>query len=215
MKLRRILSSFLAVLVLVLGTSFTAFAEDNLVLKLREVLEDAGVPAEQTGKVVEYLQKVKVTQAQADAVIEKVNEAKAQTGGETDLTKLSDAVRDDIKSTMVEAAQALGLTADFSKKDSKGATVVTLLDKDGKALVTASTTTVMEEIKNFDIDDVKEAVEQAQGFSNNPDKTEFHPVTGAPMTKTGTNYGNVMALGVLMVAAAAGTLLFARKRAAA
>lgn len=212
MKINKLFIAFLSALLIVLCTAATAFAEDNPVLVLRDALEKVGVPSSQLGNVVEYLQKVNITQAQADTVIAKIDSAYAKTGGQTDLTKLSQTGRDEIKVAMADAFAFLGLTADFSQKDSKGATALSIVDKDGSILISTSTTNEMVYIKNFDVNALKEAVNLAVFFSNNVDKRKYNPVTGAKMTTTGTEYGDLIGIGMLLVIGSIGLYIFGKRK---
>lgn len=209
MKLQKKLVSLALAAGLVLTSAVTAFASpaDDL----QSALQNAGVPSSQLSKVVEYLQKATITQAQADAAIAKINDAATVANGATDLTKLSTSAKDQIKNDITAAASQLGLTADLSTKNSDGKTVVLVKDNSGATLVSADSTTAKNAVTSFNPSALKEVVTAAKSFSNDPEKAKFVPVDGGIMKKTATNYGNLMGLGAIMVVAASGVLFFVKR----
>lgn len=209
MKLQKKLLSLALAAGLVLASTVTAFASpaDDL----QTALQNAGVPSTQLSKVVEYLQKTTITQAQADAAIAKVEDAAKVANGATDLAKLSTAAKDQIKSDITAAASQLGLTADLSTKNSDGKTVVVIKDSNGTTLVSADSTTAKSAVTAFNPTALKQVVTAAKAFSNDPEKAKFVAVTGGLMKKTATNNGNLMGLGAIMVIVSSGVLFFVKK----
>ena len=80
-----------ALLTLTMGT--TALADNNAVADLKQSLISAGVPSNYVGNIVDYLQKVNITQAQANQIKAKINEVKSLIGNQKDLTKLDASVQ--------------------------------------------------------------------------------------------------------------------------
>jgi hypothetical protein len=210
MKLQKKLLSLVLTAGLVLTSTVTAFASpaDDL----QSALQNAGVPSSQLSKVVEYLQKVTITQAQADAAIAKVKDASTVANGATDLSKLSTTAKDQIKSDITAAATQLGLTADLSTKNSDGKTVVVIKDNSGTTLISVDSTTAKTAVTSFNPAALENVITAAKSFSNDPEKAKFVAVDGGVMKKTATNYGNLMGLGGLMVVAASGALFFVKKK---
>lgn len=209
MKLQKIGLCLLIVSILLMGSATIALA--NPVEDIHAALTKAGVPADQTGKITEYLQTVTISDAQANAIIAKIDEVQAKLGGQTDLTKLSPSLKNDVKNTMIEAANSIGLTVDFAQKNSQGGTVLTVLDKEGNTLVSLDSTNAKNAITALDVTGLKDVVAQIKTFSNNPDKAKFNPVTGAPMKQTATSYGNILTLGLILILIGLGAMAYGKK----
>lgn len=96
---------------MVLTTTISAFATP--VDDLRNALISAGVPDEKTGSIIEYFQKVSITQAQADKVIGYIDSIVAKLNGETDISKIPKETRESIKADAAAALEILGLKLNY------------------------------------------------------------------------------------------------------
>jgi LPXTG-motif cell wall-anchored protein len=213
MKIRKKAIGFILTAALIIGSSMSILASP--VDDVRAALENAGVPASQTSNAIEYLQKVNITTAQASAVIAKINAIQAveSATGVTDLTKLSAANKTTVENDALAAAAEIGLTASFSK-NADGKTIMTIVDSSNNVIASIGSATAASIITNLNATNIaalKNAVTAALTFSNNPDKAKFSAVNGSAMKQTGTNYGNMMVAGVLLVAAAALSFGFKKK----
>lgn len=206
-KITKIL--FLSVVTMIF-TATMVFASP--VSDLQAKLIAAGVPSSYVGNVVEYLQKNNITQAQANSINGKIDEVITLIGDTKDLSKLPSDIKIKAQSIANEAASSIGLKVTFSK-NAKGETSVAVTDSNSKVIIQASTSDVITLVTNFKADFIKDAVTSMVEFSNNPDKGNFHPVTGE-LTNTASNYGNTMVFGVALLALA-GTVFFKSKKAIA
>lgn len=207
--MKKITPLFLA-LVFVFSSVLTVFA--NPVDDIKAALEKAGVS--QTSKLIEYLQKVKITDTQAKEAIAKIDHAKTVIGGTTDLTKLSAENKTLIKNDILAATKSIGITASFDK-NAEGKTMVVISDMDNKVLTTIDSKSANAVITNFDataIEALKNAITQSASFSNNPDKAKFSAVDGATMKHTATNFGNMMVAGSGLIAASLAIFVVGRKK---
>lgn len=209
MKFTKKIYTLVLTVVMVLSLSVTAFATP--VDDIRAALEKGGIPADQTGKVIEYLQKVNISQAQANDALAKVDGAVAKLNGQTDLGKVSAEVRNSIKGDISSAVSVLGLKADFSTKSSTGATMLVLTDNNGNKILSGDASSSAAMLNSLDVNAIKAAITSAQAFSNNSEKGKFVAVNGAPMKKTATNYGTFMAIAALMMVAGGAVVVYNRR----
>ncbi|MDT8718336.1 hypothetical protein IAI10_16845 [Clostridium sp. 19966] len=128
MKLRKGLFSAATAAALILGTSLPAFAATNS--DVITALNNTGAAQSYVSEAQTYLNQHSVSAATLDTVVSNINAAAPKikaAGG--DLSKLSAADKASVKSNILAAASALGLTANFEGgnkvvlKDSTGATV--------------------------------------------------------------------------------------------
>lgn len=210
--MRKKIMPLILTLVFVFSSVLTVFASP--VDDVSSALQKAGIPASQTGKIVEYLQKVKITDAQSKQVIAKIDDVKAVAGDTTDLTKLSAEDKNKIKNDVVNAAKTIGITASFDK-NSDGKTVLVMLDKDNNKLASVDSESANTIVKNFDdaaVTSLKNAIVESAKFSNNPDKAKFSAVDAVAMKHTATNYGNLMLIGSGLIVASFVVFLAGRKK---
>lgn len=213
-KIKVVLSA--ALISLTMGT--TALADNNAVADLKQALISAGVPSNYVGNVVDYLQKVNITQAQADQVMAKINEAKALIGDVKDVTKLDASVKSQIQSLVSQAGDILGLNVNFGK-DSSGKITIVVTTPSGGTLVQLSSETAGSIVTNFDINVIVNALEEIVEFSNNTNKNDgetdnpnFIPEGGGSLNQTATGYGNLMLAGTTMMSMAGGVHVLSKKR---
>lgn len=209
MNFKKKLNTFLIAALIAASTSTAAFATpiDNI----RAALIRGGVPADQVSRAVEYIQRYEITDEQEKAIIGKINSAAAKMNGQTDLTKVSADTRKAILKDIAEAMSYLGLKADYSTKSDKGATVVQVTDGEGNKVASGDANTSKDTIKNIDVTAIKEAVAEAKNLSQSTEAATFVPVSESPMKKTGTNYGNLMLLGLILMSAGSITVLFNKR----
>lgn len=203
-----------ALLTLTMGT--TALADNNAVADLKQSLISAGVPSNYVGNIVDYLQKVNITQAQANQVKAKINEVKSLIGNQKDLTKLDSATKAKIQSLATEAGNIVGLNVKFGK-NSNGATTVVVTTPSGGTLLQLSTTEAIGLVTNFNIDVITNAIDEAVEFSNDSNKNEtgkpnYTPEGGGSLNNTATPYGNIMVAGTTMMSMAGGLHVLSKKR---
>lgn len=212
MKIRKKVIGIFLTAALIIGTSMSALA--NPVDDISAALVNAGIPSSQTGNVIEYLQRKTITSAQAATAISDINQIKALTGSETNLTKLGEATQLKIEALIKNAASAIGLTATFTENENTtGKTSLAIYD--GTTLLVtlnaANLGTFMTNFNTAKLNDIIAAINAAQAFSVNPNKANFTAVNGTTMKQTATNYGTMMVAGVLLVAAAALSFGFKKK----
>ena len=83
----------LSTALLTLTMSTTHLAYKSPVNDLKQALIEMGIPNNYIGNIVDYLQKIKVTDKQADQIMSKVKEAKSLIGNTRDLSSLSGDVK--------------------------------------------------------------------------------------------------------------------------
>ena len=207
--MKKLFKTFAMTLVMALTVTTMAFADSAAATKLQEKLRALGVADTYIGATVEYLQRVKITDAQLQAVNAKLDEAKGLIGSETDLSKLDSATKDSIKGLVQEAASTLGLKVSFGKND-KGTTTATITDANGKTILSLKSSDLSSVVKNFSISDIVDVVKKAAEFANSADKNKFTPVSGS-LNKTATNTGNIMVAGLGLVALAGALFVGSKK----
>lgn len=206
--MKRVYKSILISLFMVLTMTVTIFA--NPVKDLRNELAAIGVPSSYVGTIVEYLQKTTISDAQYNAAIGNVDQAKALIGNNKDLSKLSASDKNNLQSLAVNAGSSLGLKVQFGK-NAKGVTTVEAMDSKGNAVLKMSTNDAKGLATNFDANVLVGTLETMVEFSNDPNKGQFTPV-GGELTDTSTGYGNVMVVGLAMIAGAAGIAYVSKKQ---
>ena len=219
-RIKMVLSA--AALSLTLVATAVPASHADTVSELKQALISAGVPSSYVGNVVDYLQKVNITQAQANQIKGKINEAKSLIGGATDITKLDASVKTKVQSLVKQAASTIGLNANFGK-DSNGKVTIVLTTPSGGTLAVLSSDTAGDIATNFDINTIIDAVDQAVDFSNDPNKNDldgdgkpdnpnFKPEGGGGLNNTATPYGNLMLAGTTMMGMAGGLHVISKKR---
>lgn len=181
----------------------------TLAQQLQQRLITLGIPNTYIGNIVEYLQKIKINEDQFKSINAKIDEAVALSNGSTDISIIDEEVKSKIKNLASESASILGLRLTFGK-DSKGVTTATILDANGNNILSLNTFNVIDLVQNIDTNEIKEVVRIITEFSNNPEKNKFDPISGE-LNKTGTNVGNVMAVGFGLIALS-GAIFITSKR---
>ena len=219
-RIKMVLSA--AALSLTLVATAVPASHADTVSELKQALISAGVPSSYVGNVVDYLQKVNITQAQANQIKGKINEAKSLIGDVKNLGKLDSSVKTKIQSLAIQAGNIVGLNVNFGKSAS-GATVVVVTTPSGGTLLQLSTVEAGGLVTDFNIDTIINAVEEAIEFSNDPNKNDldgdgkpdnpnFKPEGGGDLNNTATPYGNLMLAGTTMMGMAGGVHVISKKR---
>ena len=212
----------LSTALLTLTMSTTALAYKNPVNDLKQALIEMGIPNNYIGNVVDYLQKIKITDSQADQIMSKVKEAKALIGNTSDLSSLSGEVKSKLQSLAIQAGNIVGLNVKFGK-DANGVTTMVVTTPSGGTLLQLTTLEIIDLATDFDIDVIIEAIEEAVEFSNDPNKYDldgdgkpdnpnYKPEGGGSLNNTATPYGNMMFAGTTMIGMAGGIHVISRKR---
>ena len=131
--MKKILSVLiLIVMVIGLATVVNAATSANLADKIYEIAKPYGMTEANRVRIERYLKDNEVTNAEADKVVAKLQEAAAvfEKAGATKYSELSDSEKEQIKSIANETATILGLTLKF-KADSVE------IYKDGKLIEVA------------------------------------------------------------------------------
>ena len=219
-RIKMVLSA--AALSLTLVATAVPASHADTVSELKQALISAGVPSSYVGNAVDYLQKVNITQAQANQIKGKINEAKSLIGDVKNLGKLDSSVKTKIQSLAIQAGNIVGLNVNFGKSAS-GATVVVVTTPSGGTLAVLSSDTAGDIATNFDINTIIDVVDQAVDFSNDPNKNDldgdgkpdnpnFKPEGGGGLNNTATPYGNLMLAGTTMMGMAGGVHVISKKR---
>lgn len=197
--MKKVLKVMSMILLVTLMLSTVSFATNlTPAQQLQQRLINLGIPNTYIGNIVEYLQKIKITQDQFNSINAKIDEAVSLTNGATDISTIDEEVKNKIKNLASESASILGLRLTFGK-DSKGVTTATLSDANGNNILSLNTFDVIDLVQNIDPNEIKEIVRIITEFSNNPEKNKFDPISGE-LNKTGTNVGNVMVTGFGLIA---------------
>lgn len=206
--MKKIFKSLLVSMVMVVAMTASVFA--NPVTDLRDDLLSVGVPNSYVGTIVEYLQKTTISDSQYNAAMGHINEAKAIIGDTKDIRDLSTSDKNTVQSLVSKAGNTLGLNIKFGK-NAQGITTVVATDAKGGTILKMTTQDVIGSVENFDPSAIIGIFNSMVEFSNNPDKGNFTPV-GGELTQTATSYGNIMVIGVAMVAVAIGMVVVGKKQ---
>ena len=206
-KLKTLVAS-LAIFATMTASTFAATPAEEI----KSELLSMGVPSSYVGSVVEYLQKIDITESQKNTVLGYINEAKALIGNTTDLGSLSADVKLKLKDLATKAGNTIGLTVKFGK-DANGMTQMVVTDANGNTILCMTTADAMAIVKNFDADKITDLFVDMVNFSNSTanGNGEFTPV-GGELNSTATGYAGAMAMGLSLVAGAGGVMHVSRKK---
>jgi len=220
------IKTLLAASVLTVAMGTTALADNTAVTELKQAMISMGVPSNYIGNVVEYLQRVNITNAQKNQAMGYIQQAKNLIGDTKDISKLPASVKSNIQSLAVQAGNVLGMNVNFGK-NSNGKTTVVVTTSNGGTLLQLSTTDVIGSVENFDINKIINFIEEAVEFSNDPNKNNtggnsgstggnsgsgYVPEGGGTLNGTATPYGNIMMAGTTMMTMAGGIHVLSKKR---
>lgn len=192
--MKKILKMMSIILIISLMSTTVVFAEKRQTAQLiQQELLNLGVPNTYVGNIIEYLQKIEISEEQYNRIKNKIDEAKIILNGESDVSKFDEDARSKLKNLASEAASIIGVRVVFGK-DSKGVTTVNLLDANNSSILSLDTFNVIYIVENFELNEVNEIIIDMIEFTNNPEKNEFQPIEGE-FNNTGINVGYKMALG--------------------
>lgn len=208
----------LAVLSLVATTLFGSFnvvADAATLSELRDQLVSLGVPATGADNLVAYLQTVDLTAADKAEVESLVKQAYDLIGDRTDLTKLSDAEKQQLVGLANQAAAKIGLVINYSKTANGNS--VTITTTKGETLVTLTSKDVANVLKNFEgnmitvVESVIDGAIEVIGIASNG-STSVTPAPGTGLNNTGAQLPTVMMAGAGLVVLAAGLMVTSQRK---
>lgn len=143
--------SFLIMLLVVamMGTVVNATSVSELADTLYEMGEPYGLTSSDKVKIERYIADNELTDAQADKIVAKAEEAVAvmKNAGVTNYDDLSDAKKDELKTIANEAADILGLTLTFKQGKVEiyqdGKLIETVTENNGKLAYTGNNTNMV------------------------------------------------------------------------
>ena len=203
--------TLLAASALTFAMGTTALADNTAVTELKQSMMQIGVPSNYTANVVDYLQKVKITETQKSQAIGYVREAKDLIGETKDISKLSSEVKTKLQTLAVQAGKLLGLNVGVNK-DSRSRTTVVVTTPKGEILIQLTSEEAVELVRRFDIEKIISFINQAVAFSNDSNKNGYRPEGGGQLNQTATPYGNLIVAGAGMMAMAGGIYVLSKKR---
>lgn len=178
--------------------------------ELRDQLVSLGVPANSADNLVAYLQTVDLTKADQAEVESLVKQAYDLIGGRTDLTKLSDAEKQQLVGLANQAAAKVGLVINYSKTANSNS--VTITTTKGETLVTLTSKDVANGLKNFEgnmikvVESVISGAVEVIGTTSNG-STSVTPTPGSGLNNTGAQLPVTMMSGAGLVILAAGLMI--------
>lgn len=200
MKLKKSFLAAILSVMLLLGTAMTASAA--LVDDLTAALNAAGIT--QTGAIVDYLQKVNITQANADAVKANVTTVKNIIGSNTAASALTADQKTQIAALMTDSAKILQMKVQFVGTNGAAINLATyvsgsgikmqILNASGTVLATATPSST----------NLQSLIPLATSLQVAADKATAYSATyaaqrGGLLPKTATSYGNFALLGVALI----------------
>ena len=183
--------------------------------ELRDQLVSLGVPANSADNLVAYLQTVDLSTADKSEIEGFVKQAYAIIGDRTDLTKLSDAEKQQLVGLAQAAAKKVGLVVNYSKVE--GGNSITITTTKGETLVSLDSKVLHHVLKNFD-GDMAKVVESAingavqivvtpSNGSTNNGSTSVTPTPGSGLNNTGAKLPTTVMAGAGLVVLAAGLMV--------
>lgn len=202
-KLKKIILSLVAMTFLMSTTVFAATAEESLA-SVKAKLTEAGLSATYVDQVSTYLTQNTITEEQANSLIANINDVKAIVGTKTEASQFTPEEKDQVIAKVQTAATSVGLVITKS-----GDTVKVLNASTGAVVGTATTTEATTIAKNLDTTKITEAVTLAKEYSKVATGSTTTQATA--MKKTATNNGNVLVLGLGVLALAGSVFVVSKK----
>lgn len=206
--MKKLFKTIITTMLLVLILVTSAFADS--VSDIRNQLISIGIPSNYVANIVEYLQKTTITDYQYRKVMDNIEKAKSIVGNVEDISSLSAKDKSELQELVINSGKILGLNVLFSK-NAEGVTVLVITDSNGGVLVELSTLEVIDLVTHFNSENIIKIFENIVEFSRKSEKGTYNPVSGE-LNKTATSYGNVMALGAILMICASGIFVFSRRK---
>lgn len=206
--MKKLFKTIITTMLLVLTLVTSAFADS--VSDIRNQLISIGIPSNYVANIVEYLQKTTITDYQYRKVMDNIEKAKSIVGNVEDISSLSPKDKSELQELVINSGKILGLNVLFSK-NAEGVTVLVITDSNGGVLVELSTLEVIDLVTHFNSENIIKIFENIVEFSRKSEKGTYNPVSGE-LNKTATSYGNVMALGAILMICASGIFVFSRRK---
>ena len=163
---------------------------------LKSSLINLGVPQDQVGNVIEYIEKTNISGDKFQAIQNDIDVTTASLKGTKDLTSLDDATATKVEQNITNGFKELGLTAAFTTSDQTGDVTLVVKETNGTVLLTMDSLATNNILTNFDASKITETL----NLSKEANKAgTFQPTTGTEMRQTGTNYGNFIMIGIFMI----------------
>ena len=202
-KLKKIILSLVAMTFLMSTTVFAATAEESLA-SVKAKLTEAGLSATYVDQVSTYLTQNTITDAQANAIIANINEVKAMVGTKTEASQFTREEKEAVYGKVQTAASSVGLAVIKS-----GENVKVINASTGAEVAVTKITDAATVAKNLDTTKITEAVTLAKEYSELVTGSTTTQATA--MKKTATNNGNVLALGLGVLALAGSVFVVSKK----
>ena len=197
-KFKKIILSLVAMTFLMSTTVFAATADETLA-SVKAKLTAAGLAPAYVDQVATYLTQNPITEAQANT--------NTIIGSKTDASQLTEAEKNEIKAKIQLSASAVGLVL------SKDGENVVILDAKGNTVYKTTLTEMTNVTKTLDpqtfVTNFVEAVVLAQDYSKLVTGSTTTQATA--MKKTATNNGNILALGLGVLALAGSVFVVSKK----
>lgn len=197
-KLKKIIVTVLAATLVMSVSAFAATVDD-----VKAKLTAAQVPAGYVDQIATYLTDHPLTDAQADGIVANIDQLNTIAAGRTDATVFTEAEKTQIKTLVQTTANSVGLTV------TTDGTKIFILDSKGNSVGQTTIADFVAQAPKFDAAAFKEAVVAAKEYSESLSGSTQAQATA--MKKTATNNGNVLAVG-LGVLALAGCVFVASKK---
>jgi hypothetical protein len=197
-KLKKIIVTVLAATLVMSVSAFAATADD-----VKAKLTAAGVTGSYNDQVATYLTDHPITDAQADGIIANIDQLNTIAAGRTDAAAFTEAEKTQIKGLVQTTASSVGLTV------TTNGTEIFILDSKGNSVGKSTIADFVAQAPNFNAAAFKEAVQAAKEYSET--LTGSTQAQATALKKTATNNGNVLVVG-LGVLALAGCVFVASKK---
>ena len=202
-KIKKVIVTVLAMTMMMSVGAFAATAAESLAT-VKAKLAEAKVPATYSDQIATYLTANPLTQAQADSLLTNVDTIKATVGDKTKAADFTTAELLQLKTLVDTTASSVGLTVTSNGTD------FVIKNAAGETVGTSTIAQLKEDAKGIDKVALKEAIVAAQEYAQAV-KAGDAVAPAQAMKHTATNNGNVLVLG-LGVLAIAGTIYAVSKK---
>lgn len=224
-KLKKIIVSVLAMTLLMSVSAFAAKGTDAATIaEVSKQLKAAGVQQVYVDQVSTYLVDHVITQEQKDSMEATFSDIKAKTAGKTEVSDFTQAEISGLVDQVNTAIEPLGLyvLADLGKEklviqDLSGSNITTITKEQAltQKLALEGNKSELKAALQVAIDGYPEVPEKSEEPKKSEDSKKpadsTTNATSTPMKKTGTNNGNVLALGLGVLALAGAAFAVSKK----